>query len=106
MFGKLGDMAGMFKQVQEMQKKMAKVQEELAELEAEGASSCGGAVAVFTCDMKIQSVTLSDSVFEEGKNTVEAAVTEAVGNAIEKAQATAAEKMSEVTGGLNIPGLT
>ena len=106
MFGKLGDMAGMLKQAQEMQKNMGKMQELLAETEVRGKSICGRVEVVMTCDMHIRRVIIDDdcmnllSADDMGK-----LVCDAFNSAMEAVKSVTKEKMNEVTGGLDIPGL-
>ena len=107
MFGKLGDMAGMLGKMREMQENMKKAQEELAETEVTGTSSCGRVEVVAACDMSVKKILIKPECLETAdQEIVGSAVTEAVNSAIAAAKMKAAEKMSEITGGLNIPGLT
>ncbi|NOY75404.1 MAG: YbaB/EbfC family nucleoid-associated protein [Kiritimatiellaeota bacterium] len=107
MFGKLGDMAGMLKKAREMQENMGKAQNELAEIEVKGVSDCGNAEVVVTCDMRLTAVTIKKECVESGDSEiVAAAILSAVNNALEVAKLNAKEKMSELAGGFDIPGLT
>ena len=106
MFGKLGDMAGMLKQAKDMQKNMQKVQEDLASLEVSGKSSCGHVEVVATCDLVIKRISIANECLETSDSEiVEGMVLEATNNALNGAKMTAQEKMSEITGGLNLPGM-
>jgi len=106
MFGKLGDMAGMMKQAHEMQKNMKKVQDELTSLEVSGKSSCGRVEVVATCDLIVKRVSIAPEVLETSDTgIVEQMVLEATNAAIDAAKMRAQEKMSEITGGLNLPGM-
>lgn len=107
MFGKLGDMAGMMKKAQEMQRNMAAVQEELAQTEVTGSSSCGKVQVTTTCDMIIKRVEIQQECFDtKDPEIMENQVLEAVNDAIASAKNKAQEKMAEITGGLNIPGMS
>ena len=56
---------------------------------------------------RVESIEISpDAVDPEDVELLEDLVTAAVNEALEAAQANAASKMSAITGGLNIPGLT
>ena len=106
MFGKLGDMAGMLKQAKDMQKNMEKVQEELASLEVSGKSDCGRVEVVATCDLIIKRVSIANECLETSDSgIVEGLVLEATNSALNNAKMRAQEKMSEITGGLNLPGM-
>jgi len=106
MFGKLGDMAGMMKQAHEMQKNMKKMQDELASLEVSGKSRCGRVEVIATCDLIVKRLSIPHEVLQtEDPGIVEQMVVEATNSAIDAAKMTAQEKMSEITGGLNLPGM-
>lgn len=106
MFGKLGDMAGMMKKAQEMQRNMAAAQEELAQTEVKGNSNCSMVEVTATCDMTIRRVVIKQECFDTGDPEImEEKVLSATNNAIAAAKEKTQQKMSELTGGLNIPGL-
>jgi DNA-binding YbaB/EbfC family protein len=106
-FGGLGNMAGIFKQAQEMQAKMSQVQEELAQKTVE-ASSGGGMVKVtVNGQLVVSSVKIDPSVVNpQEMEMLEDLVLAAVNEGLRRAREMAAEEMSKVTGGLKIPGLT
>jgi DNA-binding YbaB/EbfC family protein len=95
------------RQAQELQAKLAKAQEELAEAKIE-ASSGGGAVTVtVNGQQQVLSVKISPEAIEpDDVEMLEDLVLAAVNEALTKSQEMAAKRMSKLTGGLNIPGLT
>ncbi len=97
----------MLRQAQELQAKLAKAQEELAEATVE-ASSGGGAVKVtINGQQKILSVKISpEAINPEDAELLEDLVLTAVSEAIAKSQELAAQRLGKLTGGLKIPGLT
>jgi len=99
-FGKL------MKQAQEMQAKMAKMQEELAGIEFE-VSSGGGMVTVrMNGQQEVLGLTIDAEVFAEGdKEMLEDLIVAAINEAHAKAAEVAREHMSKITGGLNLPGM-
>jgi DNA-binding YbaB/EbfC family protein len=99
-FGKL------MKQAQQMQAKMAKLQEELAKKEIE-VSSGGGMVTVkMNGQQEVLSVSIDPEVFGEGdKEMLEDLIVAALNEARRKALELAKEHMSSITGGMSIPGL-
>ena len=102
-------MGNIYKQAQKMQQDMAKVQEELKNLEIEGVSG-GGVVKVVVDGKKdIKSIDIQEEILKEEKGMVEDMVLAAIKNAMEKAEKIAEDKMKTVTGGImpgmNIPGL-
>jgi len=97
----------MMRQAQELQAKLAKAQQELADTTVE-ASSGGGAVKVtINGQQKIQSVKISpEAINPDDVELLEDLVLTAVNEAIAKSQELAAERLGKLTGGLKIPGLT
>ncbi len=94
-------------QAQQLQSRLAKAQEELANITVE-ASSGGGAVKVtMNGQQKILSVKISPEVVDpDDVELLQDLVLTAVSEAITKSQQTAAEHLGGLTGGLKIPGLT
>ena len=106
MFGKLGDMAGMMKKAKEMQQNMASTQEELARTEVNGSSVNGEIDITLTCDMSVKCVNIKQECFDTmDRDVLENLVLNAVNSAISAAKAETQAKMSELTGGLDIPGM-
>jgi DNA-binding YbaB/EbfC family protein len=95
------------RQAQELQAKLARAQEELASATIE-ASSGGGAVKVtINGQQEVQSIKISpEAINPEDVEMLEDLVLAAINEATAKSKELAAERLSKVTGGLNIPGLT
>ena len=102
--GGMGNMGGMLKQAQQLQAKMAKLKEDLADREVE-ASAGGGAVTVTaSCDLKLKKVVISQELAAGGdKDMLEDLVLAACNAALEQAQSTAGAEMSKLTGGFKLP---
>jgi DNA-binding YbaB/EbfC family protein len=96
----------LMKQAQEMQQKMAKLQEELARREVE-ATSGGGMVRVkMNGQQEVLSVQIDPQVFADGdREMLEDLMSAAFNEARRMALDMAKEEMSKLTGGLPIPGL-
>lgn len=94
------------RQAQELQARLAKAQEELADTTVE-ASSGGGAVKVtMNGQQKILSVKISPEVINPADaELLEDLVLTAVSEAVAKSQEAAAKHLGGLTGGLKIPGL-
>src|SRR4030042_4754031 len=94
-----------FRQAQELQAKLAKAQEELAETTTEVSSGGGAIKIVVDGAQRIRSVTISPEVINaEDVEMLEDLVMTAVNEAIQKSQELAASRLSGITGGLKLPG--
>jgi nucleoid-associated protein EbfC len=92
----------MLRQVQQMQGKMAKAQEEL-ERETVEASAGGGAVTVVvTGSQKVVSVRI-DPAAAEDVEMLQDLVIAAVNEAMERSKQMMAEKMQALTAGMGLP---
>jgi len=102
----LGNMASMMKQVQEMQGRMGDIKEKLGELKVEGSAGGGMVTVEATGHQKILSCQIEKSLCESGdQEMLEDLVVAAVNQELEKAKEAAAGEMSQLTGGMNLPGL-
>lgn len=105
-FGGFGDMGNLFKQAQEVQAKLAQIQEEMAQKTVE-ASSGGGMVRVCVngqfvlSSIKVDPAVVNAQEIEMLQDLIQAAVNEGV----RKAKEMVSEEMSKLTGGMKIPGL-
>ncbi len=92
----------MLRQVQQMQDKMKKVQEELA-IETVDATAGGGAVRVVaTGTQKVVSVTIDPDAASDTE-MLQDLVVAAVNEAMERSKQLAASKMQAVASGLGLP---
>jgi DNA-binding YbaB/EbfC family protein len=96
----------LLKQVQQMQTNMAKAQEELAKTVVEGSAGGGMVVVRLNGQQMVESVTLAPEVVDpDDIEMLQDLIMAAFNDAQHKIQAITQEKMSAVTGGLQIPGL-
>ena len=96
----------MLRQAHELQKNMVKMQEELEGATVEATVGGGVVKAVVSGKLRVESVSIDpDVVSADDVEMLEDLVRAAVNDGLEKAQKVAADKMSALTGGLNIPGL-
>jgi DNA-binding YbaB/EbfC family protein len=94
------------RQAQQLQAKLAKAQEELAETTTEVSSGGGAIKIVVEGAQKIRSVTISPEVINaEDVEMLQDLVMTAVNEAIQKSQELAASRLSGLTGGLKLPGM-
>ena len=95
----------MMRQAQKQLAQLQKIQEELETLTVEGTAGGGAVKVVMSGKQIVESVTIEPEAAEEIE-LLQDMVLAAVNDASTKAQELAAQKMSVVTGGMNIPGLT
>jgi DNA-binding YbaB/EbfC family protein len=101
----LGNMGKLMKQAQQMQAKMAEVQEELAGMEVEGSAGGGAVVARMNGRQDFLSIEISPEVVDpEDVEMLEDMVLAACREARKNAEELAEAKMAKITGGLP-PGL-
>jgi DNA-binding YbaB/EbfC family protein len=105
--GDLGKMGGILKQAMEMKSRIEELKESLADMRME--SSVGGdmVVIVMNGQMEIISIKIAPELINpDDPEMLESMVAAAVNAAIAKVQSAVKEKMTELTGGVDIPGLT
>ena len=91
------------RQAQKQLAQLQKIQEELEGLTVQGSAGGGAVKVVMTGKQIVESVTIEPEAAEE-VDLLQDMVLAAVNDASSKAQELAAQKMSAVTGGMNIPG--
>jgi len=98
------DFLGMMKQAMQLQSKMKALQDELAQVEVTG-SSGGGLVAVtMTAKMEVKSLKIDPSLVKPDEAEVlEDLIVAALNDARPKAEVAMQDKMSALTGGLQLP---
>lgn len=102
------NMGNIMKQAQKMQEKMAQVQAELAEKVVEASSGGGMVTAKVNGKNELVSLKIDPAVVDpEDVEMIEDLVLAAINEAFKKSQDMAGEEMGKVTSGmgLNIPGL-
>ena len=96
----------MLQQAQEMQKRLAAMQEEIAVTESSASVGGGAVTAVVVGASRLERLEISPDVVDpEDVEMLQDLVIAAINEAMEQAHKSAADKMAEITGGLNIPGL-
>lgn len=102
--GQMGDMAKMMKAAQEMQSKMAALQEEMHIMTVEGESGAGLVKATCTVKGELKSLDIDPSIFNsDDKEVVEDLILAAIKDAQARANQTAKDKMGEITEGMGLP---
>ena len=96
-------LAGLMQQAQKMQENLSRVQEEIAHAEVQGESG-GGLVKVTMNGKRItQKLQIDDSLLKEDRDMLEDLVAAAFNDAVVKVAALKQERMSGLTGGLDLP---
>ena len=98
-----GGMGNIMKQAQEMQERMQKMQEELAEVEVTGQAGAGMVKVTMTCNHNVRRVEVDDSLMGDDKEMWEDLTAAAFNDAVRRVQETSKEKMGDVTGGMPLP---
>ncbi len=94
------------RQIQELQAKMIKAQEELGRTNVEVTAGGGAIKIVINGHQQFQSISISPEVVNpEDVDFLQDLVLAACNEAVQKSQELATQNMSKLTGGLKIPGL-
>ena len=94
----------MMKQAQQMQKKMADVQEKLSSIEVEGVSGGGMVKVIASAKGDIKRVVIDDSLMKtEEKEMTEDLIVAAINDAKQKGETVSQEEMKAITGGISLP---
>ena len=102
--GGLGDMAKIMKQAQEMQGKVAEMQEALAAITVTGEAGAGLVKATATAKGELTGLDIDPSIFnEDDKTVVEDLILAAIKDAQAKAQEKNQEEMAKLTEGMGLP---
>ncbi len=104
MFKGMGDMSKMMKTAQEMQTKMAEMQEELNSVTVVGESGAGLVKATCTAKGDLTALDIDPSIFHpDEKEVVEDLILAAIKDAQAKAADRSQSEMSRMTEGLGLP---
>jgi len=102
-FGGMGDL---LKQAQEMQGRIAKIQEALGQKTVEGSAGGGMVQVTVNGQFNLTTVKIEPSVINPAeKEMLEDLIAAAVNDAMRKARDMVSTEMSKITGGFKIPGL-
>jgi nucleoid-associated protein EbfC len=95
--------SNMMKQLQQMQTRMAKLQDELGDMTVTGSAGGGAVTVTANGHQKVLAVTIDPDALEEGAELLADMVLAATNDALDKAKETAAQHMGQLTAGLNLP---
>lgn len=100
------DMQGILRQAQQMQEKLAKLQEELAGRTVEASAGGGMVTVVVNGKQEVVSVRIEKEVVSrDDVELLQDLVAGAVNEALLRSRKMIADEMSRITGGLDLPGL-
>jgi len=102
----LGDLSGFIKHAQEMQKKMAEVQENLKHRVVEGSAGGGMVTAYVSGQQELVKLKIDPKTVDpDDVEMLEDLILAAVAAAMKKSRELSREELAKVTGGLSIPGM-
>jgi hypothetical protein len=102
----MGDLGKLMKQAQEMQSKMARVQEDLAGREVEGTAGGGMVTVRMNGKQELLSVKIKpDAVDPEDVEMLEDMLIAAFNEARRQAEDLMQKEMAKATGGMGLPGM-
>ena len=102
--GGLGDMAKMMKKAQEMQGKMAQIQDDLEQVEVYGEAGAGLVKISANAKGEVKSLDIDPTILiASEKEVVEDLIIAALNDALTKGQEAKQKELSKLTEGLNLP---
>jgi DNA-binding YbaB/EbfC family protein len=100
--GGMAGIGGLMKQAQQMQDRMKKAQEELADVEVDGQAGSGLVKVTMTCAHVVRRIAIDPAAMDD-REMLEDLVAAAVNDAVRRVEETSQAKMSGFTAGLNLP---
>jgi DNA-binding YbaB/EbfC family protein len=101
-----GGMQSFMKQAQQMQIKMAKLQEELATKTVEASSGGGAVTATTTGAQLLSAIKISKDVIDsKDVDMLQDLILTAVNEALKKSKEMSEKEMQKITGNVSMPGL-
>ncbi len=102
--GGMADMAKMMKAAQDMQTKMAQLQDDLQSIKVTGESGAGLVKATATAKGELTALDIDPSIFNaDDKEVVEDLILAAIKDAQGKAEERSRQEMAKLTEGLGLP---
>ena len=94
------------KMIQQMQNRLAKIQQELEDTEIEGSAGGGAVKVTVNGQREFRSISIDpEFVDPDDVEMLEETIAAAISDAMGRAQKLSEEKMGALTGGMKIPGL-
>ena len=103
----IAGMGNLLKQAQDMQSRIAKIQEELAQKTVEGSAGGGMVKVTVNGQFNLVTVAIEPAVLSgDDREMLQDLILAAVNDGMRKVREMVSSEMSKVTGGFKIPGLT
>ena len=99
-----GPLAQLMRQAQAAQEAMQRAQAEIAQAEMTGESGAGMVRITMNGKHQCKRVEIAPDALKEDKEFLEDLIAAAINDVSQRLEASAAEKMQKVAGGLNLPG--
>ena len=96
-------MGDLMKQAQQMQEKMQKLQEDIANTEVHGESGAGLVKVTMTGRHDVRKVDIDSSLLGEDTEILEDLIAAAMNDAVRRVENNQKERMSELTAGMPLP---
>jgi len=96
-------LGGLMKQAQEMQEKMQKAQEEVANIEVQGQSGAGLVKVTMTGRHDVKKVEIDNNLLNDDKEILEDLIAAAINDAVRNVETESKSKMESVTNGIPMP---
>ena len=103
MFKGGGGLGNIMKQAQQMQEKMQRAQQEIANMEVTGEAGAGMVKVTMLGNHNVKRVDIDPSLMEDDKEMLEDLFAAAINDAVRRVEKQNQEKMAEVTGGMQLP---
>jgi len=101
------DLSNIMEQAKTMQEKMAKIQQDLAQKTITGSSGGGMILVTVNGQGDIISISIEKAVIDPNESDMlQDLIVAATNDAIRKSRELSKQEMAQLTGGLNIPGLS
>ena len=103
--GKMKELTAAIQKAQQVQEGAKQLQEDLESMEIEGDAGNGLVTVVMSGNQEPLRVEIASAALEQGAEALSDLVSTAMKNAYDHSTATMRERMEELTGGLDLPGL-
>lgn len=105
--GNLANLQGLLKQAMDVKQKMEELKEKLANEQIEASAGGGMVTAVMNGKFELISLRIDPEIITPDEpDMLETLVRAAVNEAVQRVQELVKSKMTELTGGIDVPGLT